>query len=77
MTISDLTAKAESLGLHLMQADIQHIRRILPIIPYNRRQEVLSRYLDLWHQILVNSPDAITAMNTGRKAANTYLLEFV
>ncbi len=77
MIFPDFLHKADVLGLEIMAADVQHIRRILPIIPYNRRQEVLERYLDLWHQILVNSPDAVTAMNAGRKAANTYLLEFV
>lgn len=64
-------------GIHLLKDDIEFIKRMLNLIPYNERRATLQRYSEIWLSGIVNCDIVYRKQNAGRFAANTYLRELV
>lgn len=76
MLTSKIKQKAIDLGFDLLYDDVVYIQRQFQRVPYNRRQEVLDEYLDIWRRVMAECESEINGQNLGRKAANEFLRRY-
>ena len=66
-------AYCESVGILLLREDKVFIRSCLKRISKSEHKIVLTRYVELWVQMLGELGDAVQAQNVGRRTANAWL----
>ena len=69
-------AYCESLGVGLLREDKVFIKSCLRRIDKSDHKIVLSRYVELWVQMLGELGDAVQAQNVGRRTANAWLRDY-
>lgn len=65
----------ETKGIELLKDDIRHIKSCISRTPTHLRQQILKSYIDEWLVNEAKCESAARARNTGRRAANLWILD--
>lgn len=63
--------------INFIKGDLEYLHKMLINISFNLREDVIHQYIDVWSTAMAECTQPLKAMNAGRRAANTYLREFI
>ena len=70
-------AYCESNGIELMPDDLKFIKHVFDYIPKSKHKNILTTYAALWVQAMNETPICYKKQNAGRRAANSYIFNFL
>lgn len=65
---------ARSQNINLLRDDLSFIRRLITMLPYEIRREVLRKYCVEWVLAANKDKNEVSSDNSGRKRANQWLM---
>ena len=72
-----LRKSAKKQGIDIEHDDVRWLMSMICHIPVNKRETILTRYVETWVSAMRDCKEPVKAANAGRRAANTYMRELL